>query len=184
MSRSLSTEQKNAAASSQYRALYFAKFDGADPFLVWQGIGEFVDGDDTYIGADGNLVLQNISENLDLGEEGFDVSLSGFNNDVKALLGDVDHANYTCTLKLGIFDENWDLIGDLFTVKQGVVSHMASTSTRESTTISATISSNNFKLSRSLKLTHSDTDQRSLHPGDTIFVNMAANSGRVYTWKG
>lgn len=183
MTRGLTSQQKAQLGTPQYMIMYCVKLEASVDLCVWQGVGPLVDGDDTYIGTGGLLQLAPVEQNLDLGESEYEITLSGFDSDILSIVQTEDHEGLPVTIKAVIFDKDLNQISDLLTVKRGTLSHIMSNSSAETTTIILSMAGINNRLSKTDALIHTDTDQKTNYPGDTIFEAMATDSSREIIWE-
>lgn len=184
MSRGLSGAQNTSLSGKEVCFMYFIKINhDTDPVLFWQGVGEYIDSSDTYYGTDGMLEFATVSEELDLAENEYTVSLAGFNTDILNIIKNEDHEGLEVEIKIGVFDSNLDIIGSLKTVKRGTISHITTTSEQKVTKVTVYIAGMNNRLALNKIKYHNDTDQQTKQPGDTIFENMAREAGAEDVWK-
>lgn len=183
MARSLSTEMKAVATASVVRPVAFVEFDfDSGDLYLWSGIGNVTYGGKTYVGAGQLMSINSIKESSSLKAYGAEVSLTGIPDSLVDKAKDEDYQGRSITIKLGAFDENYDIISSPVTIFSGFMDVMKVAETGTTSTISITCENRLIIFERVREWRFTDADQKISHPTDKGFEYVNAIQDKEITW--
>lgn len=167
MTRGLHADIKTAAGQRviKHEAFVKAEFDSGDVCL-WTGLGDYVLGGDTYTGAGDLLSISQVSETSKIEAVGSSITVNGLNSALLSLALDEPYRGRPLTLRIGLFDENEEIIASPFVLFEGYMDQMPLKDSGESFSINVNSESKLRDLFRKKSIFWTDQDQKTFYDSD------------------
>lgn len=168
--RNLSSEMQSVATAETIRPILLIDcgFDSGSVYL-WNGIGNLSYDSKTYIGAGNLLAISEIAESTELTASGASITLSGINSQLAQLARDENYQGRSLDIKLGVMDENGDVISSAVTIFGGFMDVMTISDSGDTSSITVTVENNLIRFDQSKVRRFTDEDQKIEHPTDKGF---------------
>jgi len=183
MSRSLSTNNVNAAASEVVRPILLVEiqFD-VTPVYLWNGVGNLSWNSQTWIGAGQIMQISEVQETYELRASGFNLSLTGLQIDRLDDAINESYQNRKVLVYQGFLDDSGDLVDDPYILISGRMDVMTISENGDTSTIDVAVENRLIDFERPRRRTYTDQDQKLDYPNDKGFEYVAAIQDISLDW--
>ena len=125
MSRGLTSDFLAQLGSSSLKPFYAFKAEFAEGDLrLWTGLGEITINSEVYTGGGSLLSVGNVEETAEIKATNLNISLSGLDSAILAASLNANYQNRTFTAFLGMLNESYALVNNIYQLFQLSLIHI------------------------------------------------------------
>jgi hypothetical protein len=167
MSRGLTSDFLAELSASSLKPFYAinAEFQEGD-IKLWTGYGDITINSETYTGSGSFLNISGVEETAEIKATSLSIALSGVDSSILTAAINANYQNRTLTLYLGMLNESYGVIADVYQFFQGRMDTMTINDAGENSSITLTVESRLIDLEKPNEKRYTNEDQKTLFSTD------------------
>lgn len=167
MSRGLTSDFLAQLSSSSLKPFYAFKAEFAEGDLrLWTGLGEITINSEVYTGSGSLLSIGAVEETAEIRATNLNVTLSGLDASILAASLNANYQNRTFTAFLGMLNESYALVNNIYQLFQGRMDAMTINDTGNEINITLSVESRLIDLEKPNESRYTSEEQKRLFAGD------------------
>lgn len=167
MSRGLTSDFLTQISSDSLKPFYAFKAEFAEGDIrLWTGLGDITINSETYTGGGTLLSVGAVEETSEIKATNLNVALSGLDSSIIAASLNANYQNRTFTAFLGMLNESYGLVNNVYQLFQGRMDAMTISDQAQEIIITMAVESRLIDLEKPNESRYTSEEQKRLFSGD------------------